>query len=139
MTSSFKHDIRNLVSFHPTTVFPQSVKAWDKKIRKSYLWWHWSVMQKLNKLYDLVVSKRLWGIGWTLIKAMGLVCPKHNVSARRFQRDYVSWNWEVMQNLSKNWHVTWKMTRSLVNIHASSWETENLHLMVSFCQKHIML
>ena len=31
------------------------------------------------------------------------------------------------------------MTRSSVNFHASSWESENLHLMVSFCWKDIVL
>ena len=42
-----------------------------------------------------------------------------------------------MQNLSENWPVAWKMTRNLVNFHASSWKSENLHLMGSFSWKGI--
>ena len=90
-----------------------------------------------------MVSKLTWGIGWTFIKAlknlkicilMGCFCPKCNVLARKFQRNYVSWHWKVMQNLSENWLVVWKMTRNLVNIHASSWRSENLLLMDSFVE-----
>ena len=79
---------------------------------------------------DLVVSKLAWGIGWTFIKAlknlkictlMGSFCPKHNVSARKFQRNYLSWHWKVIQNFSENRLMAWKMTRNLVNFHASNW------------------
>ena len=68
---------------------------------------------------DLVVSKLAWRIGWTFIKAlknleictlMGSFCPKRNVSARKFQRNYVWWHWKVIQNLSENWLVTENMT-----------------------------
>ena len=95
---------------------------------------------------DLVVSKLAWEIGWTFTKAlknlkicalMGSFCWKRNVSARKFQRNYVSWHWKVTQNLSENWLVTWKMTRNSVNFYASSWKFENLHLMGSFCRKDI--
>ena len=83
-----------------------------------------------------MVSKLAWGTRWIFIKAlnnlkicnlMGYFCLKHNASARKFQRNYVSWHWKLMQNLSENWLVTWKMTRNLVNFHVSSWKSENLH------------
>ena len=95
---------------------------------------------------DLVVSKLAWEIGWTFIKAlknlkictlMGFFCPKRNVSASKFQRHYVSWHWKGIQNLSENWLVAWKMTRNSVNFHASSWKSENLQFMGSFCWKDI--
>ena len=85
-----------------------------------------------------MVSKLAWGIGWSFIKAqknlknctlMGSFCRKCNVSARKFQKNYVSWHWKVMQNLSENWLMAWKMTRNLVNVPASSCKSENLHLM----------
>ena len=91
-----------------------------------------------------MVSKLAWEIGWTFTKAlknlkicalMGSFCWKRNVSARKFQRNYVSWHWKVTQNLSENRLVTWKMTRNSVNFYASSWKFENLHLMGSFCRK----
>ena len=95
---------------------------------------------------DLAVSKLAWGIGRTFTKAlknlkictlMRSFCPKRNVSARKFQRNYVSWHWKVTQDLSENWLKTWKRTRNSVNFHASSWKFENLHLMDSFCRKDI--
>ena len=85
---------------------------------------------------DLVVLKLAWGIRWSFIKAlknlkicnlMESFCPKCNASARKFQGNYVSWHWKVMQNLNENWLVPRKMTRNLVNFHASSWKSENLH------------
>ena len=39
----------------------------------------------------------------------------------------MSWHWRVMQNLKENWLVAWKMTKNLVNFHASSRKSENLH------------
>ena len=66
-----------------------------------------------------MVSKLVWRIGWTFIKAlkslkictfMGSFCPKRNVSAKKFQRNYVSWYWKVTQNLKENWLMVWKMT-----------------------------
>ena len=56
----------------------------------------------------------------------GLVLSKAcTVSVRKFQRNYVTWHWRVLQSLSKNWRVTWKM--NLVNFHARSWKSEDLH------------
>ena len=48
-------------------------------------------------------SEKLYIDGLFLSKA-------YNVSARKFQRNYVSWHWRVMQNLKENWLVAWKMT-----------------------------
>ena len=89
-----------------------------KKIQRSYLLWHWTVMQNL-KNPDLVVSKMAWGIGWTFtIRAPkslklyidGFFLPKaYTVSARNFQRNYVSWHWRILQSLNENWLVGWKM------------------------------
>ena len=76
-----------------------------------------------------MISKLARGTRWTFIKAlknlnictlMGSLCPKCNVSARTFQRHYVSWHWKW--SLSEDRHMTWKMTRNLVNFHASSWK-----------------
>ena len=94
---------------------------------------------------DLAVSKLAWGIGWTFIKALKNLkicfvidpfCSKRNVSARKFQRNYVSWHWKMMENLSENWLAVWKITTNLVNLHVRSWMSENLLLMGSFCEQH---
>ena len=60
-------------------------KVWAKNIYRSYLWWHWIVMQNL-KNPDLVISKTVRGIWWTFIRVLkrlknctliGSFCPKH--------------------------------------------------------------
>ena len=93
---------------------------------------------------DFLVSKLTWGIGWTFIKAlknlkicifMRSFCTKQNASARKFQKNYVPWHWKLIQNLSENWLVVWKMTRNLINFHISSWKYENLLLIDSFRKK----
>ena len=94
-------------------------EVWPKKIQRKYLSWQWTVMQNLNKPwpcsfknditnwvnfhYSTQKSERLYIYGLFLSKA-------YNVSARKFQRDYVSRNWKLMQNLKKNGLVTSKMT-----------------------------
>ena len=57
----------------------------------------------------------------------GLLLTKvYNVWTNKLQRSYVSWHWMVIQYLKKNWLVVWKMTRNLVNFHASSPKPENM-------------
>ena len=50
--------------------FPKVYKVWAKKIQRSYLSWHWTVMQNLNKSDYLVIWKMVWGIGWAFIRAL---------------------------------------------------------------------
>ena len=93
--------------------------VWSWKLRRSYLSWQWIEMQNLNEpwpcsfkndirnwvnvYYSIQKSEKLYIYGLFLSKA-------YNVSARNFQRDYVSRHWRVMQRLKKNWLMTWKMT-----------------------------
>ena len=52
----------------------------------------------------------------------------YNISARIFQRNYVSWIWRVMQNLRENLTRGLKNDiRNLVNFHASSRKSVNLN------------
>ena len=90
----FKND-RNLVNFGPST---QSLKhlhfdwfllcklfnIWPKKVQRSYLSWHWRVMQNLKKNW-LVVWKMTWEIWQIFTRAlesvkisilMGSFCPE---------------------------------------------------------------
>ena len=85
-------------------------EVWTKKIQKSYLSWDWTVIQNLNQpwlcgfkngMKNLVKlsleqskSEELYIDGFFLLKAY--------VSARKFNRNYVSWHWRVMQNLKEN-------------------------------------
>ena len=87
--------------------------VWAKKMQRSYLSWHRTVMQKFDNP-DLEVSKMAWRIGWTFIRALKIwkivhwwlfLSKAYNFSARKFQRNYVSWHWRLMQNLKENWLV----------------------------------
>ena len=58
--------------------------VWPKKVQRSYLSWHWRVMQNLKKNW-LVVWKMTWGIWQIFTRAlksikigtlMGSFCPK---------------------------------------------------------------
>ena len=51
----------------------------------------------------------------------------YTVLVRKFPRIYVSWHWRLLQSLNETWLVAWKMTRNLVNFHASNWKSENFH------------
>ena len=129
MTCSFKYDMRNFVNFHPTTQKFQNFTSMGyfcpKYLRfelKKYGRVIFHDAEQWCKVWinpDLAVSKTAWGIGWTFITAvkylknctlMGSSCPKDIFSARKFQRDYVSWHGKVMQNLKENRLVAWKMT-----------------------------
>ena len=79
-------------------------EVWAKKIQRSYLSWHWTVMQNLNKPwpcgfkndmrnwvnfhYSTQKSEKLYIDGLFLSKG-------YNVSARKFQMGYESWHWTV--------------------------------------------
>ena len=124
--------------FHFDGLFLSKVyRVWFKKIQGSYLSWHWTVMQNLNKPwpcgfkngmrnwvnfhYSTQKSEKLYIDGLFLSKA-------YNVSARKFQRNYVSWHWRVVQSLKKKLTLNSKNDmRNLVNFNLSSGKSENLH------------
>ena len=125
LTCGFKFDMRNLVNFHPTTqksenftlmayFCPQYMRFELKKHRGVIshdtaqwckIWktltlrfqkWH----EELGEL-SLLEHPKVWKLyihGLFLSKA-------YTVSARNFQRNYVSWHWRVLQSLNENWLV----------------------------------
>ena len=87
---SFKND-KNLVNFVPSTQKYQkfllryvlSGNLWPKKVQRSYLSWHWRVMQNLKENW-LLLSKMTWGIWEIFTRALesleigtliGFFCP----------------------------------------------------------------
>ena len=117
---SFKYDIRNLMNFHTTTqksenftlmgsFYPKVYKVWakkteelsfmtlnsDEKFEKTLTLWFRKWHEELGELsfeHSKVWKTIFW---WALFL-------KTYVSARKFERNYVSWNWKVMQNLKEN-------------------------------------
>ena len=75
-------------------------------------------------------SEKLYFDGLFLSKAF-------NVSARKFQRNYVSWHWRVMQNLKENWLVAWKITSGICLIFMRAVESLEICTFIGFfCAKH---
>ena len=128
LTCGFKYDMKDLVNFHPTTQKSKSFTSMGyfcrKYIRfelKKYRGVIFHNTEQWCKNWinpDIVVSKMAWGIGWIFIRALkslkncaliGSFCPK-NASVRKLQRNYVSWNWKLMQILKENWLAAWKIT-----------------------------
>ena len=76
-----KNDIRNsMVHFYASSwksknlhfdwiLLSKVYKYLDKKVRKSYVSWHWRVMQILKKIW-LLVPKMTQGIRWILMRAV---------------------------------------------------------------------
>ena len=71
---------RNLVNFDPSTwslknvdfywfLLCKAFNVWAKKVQRSYLSWHWRLMQSLMKNW-LVVWKMTWGIWQILTRAL---------------------------------------------------------------------
>ena len=131
MTCSFKYDMRNFVNFHPTTqkfqnftsmgyFCPKYMSFELKKIRRSYLSWHWTVMQNLNKPwpcgfkngmrnwvnfhYSAQKSEKLYIDGLFLSKGYMFQLENFRGIMCHDTEEY------MMQNLKDNWLVAWKMT-----------------------------
>ena len=132
LTFCLKNDMRNLVNFNASSGKSENLHfdvlllsiAYTVSIKmaqKSYLSWHWRVIQMFKKNWHFV-WKITWGIWWILTRAveslqiwtlMGYFCRKY-----------------VMFRLKKHGGVVlWKMTydfknniRNSVNFHTSSWK-----------------
>ena len=92
----FKYEMRNLMSFHPTTQTSENLFSMGSFCPK-YTWFEqqkyrgviFHDTEQWCKIWinpDLVVSQMAWGIGWTFIRAqkslknctlMDSFCPKH--------------------------------------------------------------
>ena len=138
--------LESLKTFHFNALLLIKVDiVWAKKAQRSYLSWHWRVLQKLER-NRLVVSKLAWGVWQILTWALeslknfhfnGLLLSKvYIVWPKKVQRSYLSWHWRVMQNLKKNWLVVWKMTWGIWLIFTRALESFKIGtLMGSFCPK----
>ena len=125
LTFAFKYDMKNLLNFHSTTqclfdelFFSKVFKLRATQIKRSYLSWHWTVIQNLNKPgpCGFKNAMRKWvNFHKSTQKSENMYFDRlfsfkaYNVLARKFHRNYVSWHWWVMQNLQENWLVTWKI------------------------------
>ena len=119
-----------------------------KKVQRSYLWWHWRVMQSLKKNW-LVVSNMTWGIWRIFTQPLGSFCPKcayslYTLFVQRFElqkyRGIIFYDTEQWYKIWINpdlvvpkmaWAIGWTFIRALKCL-------KNYTLVDSFCPKHIM-
>ena len=116
-----------------------------KKVQRSYVSWHLTMMQNLKKNWFFVSKMtRIW---WILIRALEsvknlhfdwlLLCKVYNVWFKKVRRSYFTWHWIVMQNLQKNWLAVWKMTWGIWQIFIRALESLQIGtLMWSFSPKY---
>ena len=132
LTCGLKNDIRNLVNFYASSWksknwhfdwirLSKAYKYLDEKVQKSYVSWHWRVMQSLKKNW-LLVPKITWGIWWILMGAV--ISLRVFTLMGYFGRKYVMFELKKCRGT-----VSWKMTygfknsiSDLVNFHTSSWK-----------------
>ena len=76
----WKNDIRNLINFHTSSwkyenlhfdgfFLSKAYNVLDEKLQKSYVLWHWRVMQSLKKNWHLFPNMT-WGIWWILMQTV---------------------------------------------------------------------
>ena len=140
----FKND-RNLVNFHPST---QSLKylyfhwfllckifnVWPRKAQRSYLSWHWRVMQNLKKNW-LVVWKMTWGIWQIFTRAlesvkigtlMGFFCPKYKMYELKIYRGVTVTTMKNDTKIEEEMTCRFKIDmRNFTNFHPSTWKFKN--------------
>ena len=103
--------LESLKNFHFNGLLLSKVYiVWAKKVQRSYLSWHWRVMQNLKKNW-LVVWKMTWEIWQIFTRAfervkIGTFAQIRKCKTLNFTEElctYVPWQWKIMQNLKRNW------------------------------------
>ena len=133
LACGFKYDMSNFILMGH--FYPKYVRLELKKIQRSYLSWHWAVMQNLENP-DLVVSKKAWGIGRTfIIRALKSLRIVHGWAL--FVQSIYCFSQKLPEKLCvmtlkgvpkfKRKLTCWLKNdrRSLVNFYASSWNSKN--------------
>ena len=86
-------------------------KVLNEKVQKSYVLWHWRVMQSLKKNW-LLVPKMTWGIWWILMRAVASL--KICTLMCYFYQKYIMFEPKkcsgVMCNNTEKWCKIWRGT-----------------------------
>ena len=130
LTCGLKNNLRNLLNFHASSwksgnlhfdglLLSKAYKDLDEKVQKSYVSWHWRVMQSLKKkltldskndMRNLVNFNLSSGKSENLHFDVLLLSIAYKVSAKKVQKNYLLRHWKKIQTLKKNWLFVWKMT-----------------------------
>ena len=87
-------------------------KVSAKKVQRSFVSWHWRVVQNLKKNRFVVwqIFTRTtwrcqnWGFDGILLSKV------ENAWAKNLQRSYVEWHGKMSKNMKRNWLVVSKLT-----------------------------
>ena len=156
LNCGLKNDLRNLVNFHASSwksgnlhfdwlLLSKAYKDLDEKVQKSYDSLHWRVMQSLKKFQKWQEHGNFVNFNVSSRKSENLpfnmlILPiAYKVSAKKVQKNYLSWHWKEIQTLKKNWLFVWKMIWGIWWI--LTWAVESLKiytLMGYFCRKYVV-
>ena len=139
LTLSFKYDMKNFVNFHPTTEKSTNVTLMGY-FCSNYISCIFHDTKQWRKFWikrDLVISKMTWEIRWTFIRALkvwkivhwwDLLSKGYNISARKISEELCVMALKGDAKLKRKLTCGLKNDiRNLVNFHASSRKSENLH------------
>ena len=126
LTCGLKNNLRNLLNFHASSwksgnlhfdglLLSKAYKDLDEKVQKSYVSWQWKFKEKLtlgskNDMRNLVNFNGSSGKSENLHFDVLLLSTAYKVSAKKVQKNYISWHWKEIQTLRKNWLFVWKLT-----------------------------
>ena len=99
-------------------------------------------MQSLKEIW-LFVPKMTWGIFWILMRAVASLKTSawiaYKVSAKKVQKNNLSWNWRVTETLKKNWLFVLKVTWGIWWILTRAVESLKICTLIGyFCGKYVM-
>ena len=143
--SRFHANSRKSEIFHfDRLLLSKSYKVSAKKVQKSYLSWHWRVMQSLKKNW-LEVSNLTWGIWWSFTQPLQSLKISlwwalfvYKVWAKKYRGAIFNHN-EQWCNIWINsylvvskmaWGIGWTFIRPLKSL-------KNSTLIGSFCPRHM--
>ena len=140
--------LKTLKKFHFNGVLLSKVyNFWAKKVQRSYVSWHWRVMQNLKKNWHAVwkMTWRIWQIFTRALGSlkigtlMGSFYPKLKMFQLKSYRRVMLWQWRIMQILKRNWLVVSKLAWAIWRILTQALKSLKIWtLLGSFWTKYIM-
>ena len=140
--------LKALKKFHFNGVLLNKVyNFWAKKVQRSYVSWHWRVMQNLKKNWHAVwkMTWRIWQIFTRALESlkigilMGSFYPKLKMFQLKSYRRVMSWQSRIMQILKRNWLVVSKLAWAIWRILTRALKSLKIWtLLGSFWTKYVM-
>ena len=120
MTCRFKIGIRNITNFDLSTQiferfplnwapFEQIICCLNEKVERSYISWHWRVMQNLKKYPTRCLENDMWD--WTSFHKSTQKCENWNFVGIHLPKVENLWPYRgVMCHGNEEWYKNWRGT-----------------------------